>query len=408
MNIRRLCEILLHFIFPVSCEVCGKLGVKLCPECKKYLPDEKASDIPEQSLPSLFDENIITRNINGLTIYSAAKYNHAIAKVIRKFKAEGKHELCRPLGKHMAEKFGECEADYIIPVPLHLYSKRKYNHSREIAEGMIEVWQNTKIIDAALWTREVRHTEDITYEDFRFTKDIYGKRVALVDDFCSSGKTLSCLAETCRREGAEVICAYTFACEYESENAVQNYDSQVLEDYAEKRYRELCKFFTGEIITRHINNLIVYSATEYHGSGIREEIHKFKYSGGIKLCFYMGKHMAEKFGECKADYLLPVPLHINSDRGYNQALELAKGMCELWDAVILDAAVWTREVPRRAASKTRIDILPRDFGITKNIRGKKIALIDDVCTSGNTLSCLAQACAREGAVIICAYTLASA
>ena len=82
---------------------------------------------------------------------------------------------------------------------------------------IMKVWKDIKIIDAALWTRDVprraaSHTRnDITPEDFRFTRDIYGKRVALVDDVCTSGATLSCLAETCRREGAVVMCAYTLA-----------------------------------------------------------------------------------------------------------------------------------------------------------------------------------------------------
>ena len=158
---------------------------------------------------------------------------------------------------------------------------------------------------------------------------------------------------------------------------------------------------------RQIDSLTVYSTTQYHDSGIREEIHKFKYGGAINLCAYFGKHMAEKIGECKADYLLPVPLHLNSDRGYNQCLELAKGMCELWDVKILDAAVWTRDVPSRASSNIRTDLTPSDFRITQDISGKCIALVDDVCTSGMTLSCLAQACCKSGAIIICAYTLAS-
>ena len=222
MNTKRLQEILLHFIFPVSCPVCGKPGVKICPECRniQYFdsqPDTKALDIPSRKLPTLFTGEVITRDINGLTVYSAAKYQEdRIQQAIYSLKYEGARELGRPLGRYMAEFFGECKADILIPVPLHLYSKRGYNQSKELAEGMREFW-GVEILDAALWTRDVPRRaatglrDDLTYEDFRLTKDIYGKRIALVDDVCTSGNTLYCLAETCYREGAEVACAYTLA-----------------------------------------------------------------------------------------------------------------------------------------------------------------------------------------------------
>ena len=393
--------------------VIGELGSPLCPECREYMPDEKASDVPSQEIPSLFSGNVITRNINGLRVYASLSYDARARKIIRAFKHAGDRNLCRVLGKNMAEMFGECEADVLIPVPLHIYSGRKYNQSLELAEGMRDVWGSVRLTDAAIWTREVWSSRGITHEDFRFTKDICGLRVALVDDFCATGRTLSCLAETCRREGAQVICAYTLAAQTPPDSLMPRQDSDspsssdILARLSEERYRELYAFFAGEVIVRQVNSLTVYAASDYHAGGIREEIHKLKYSGAINLCAYFGKHMAEKFGECRADYLLPVPLHLNSEREYNQSLELAEGMCELWNVKILDAAVWTREVPRRAVSNDRRDLTPSDFGITQDIRGRRIALVDDVCTSGMTLSCLAESCRLSGAVVVCAYTLAS-
>lgn len=255
-NMSRLWEILLHFIFPVSCPVCGKPGVEICPECKKYQHDADTSLIhenitphvdtlltpkniahsvdalptpenithsvdtspaPARILPTLFTGKVITRNLGSLTVYAATHYHEGpIRDIIHRLKYEGMRELGRPLGRHMAQFFGQCRADILIPVPLHLYSDRGYNQSRELAEGMRDFW-GVEILDAALWTRDVprRATStirsDITYEDFRLTRDVYAKRIALVDDVCTSGNTLSCLAETCRRDGANVICAYTLA-----------------------------------------------------------------------------------------------------------------------------------------------------------------------------------------------------
>ncbi len=215
MNIRRFWEILLHFIFPVSCPVCGKPGVKICPECKNS--PVRTQDTPARILPDLFTGEVITKDIYGLTVYSAAKYQEdRIQQAIYNLKYKGMRELGRPLGKYMAQFFGQCRADILIPVPLHLFSDRGYNQSKELAEGMCEFW-GVELLDAALWTRDVprRATSnirsDLTYEDFRLTRDIYGKRIALVDDVCTSGNTLYCLAETCYREGAIVVCAYTLA-----------------------------------------------------------------------------------------------------------------------------------------------------------------------------------------------------
>ena len=400
MNIA-LIEAFLHFLFPVSCKVCGRPGVKLCPECRDYLPAEPPATIPERLIPKLFEGDVITTNAGNLTVYSAAEYEGLARDAVKVLKR--KRELGRTLGEYMARKFGECEADCIIPVPLHLFSERGFNQAKEIALGMCSVWEK-EIIDAALWTREIHHKDSITYEDFRLTRDIWGKKVALVDDLCSSGRTLSCFAETCQRDGASVVCAYTFAAEKRQPQATPSYS----DEYSSRRYKELYAFFEGEVITRQLPSFKVYSACHYHEDGIREEIHKLKYGGAVKLCWYMGRHMAEKFGECRADYLVPVPLHLHSERNYNQCVKLAEGMCDLWDVDILDVAVWTRDVQRRAVSKERKDLTPSDFGITQNIERKRIALVDDVCTSGMTLSCLAEACRINGADVVCAYTLAGA
>ena len=47
------------------------------------------------------------------------------------------------------------------------------------------------------------------------------------------------------------------------------------------------------------------------------------------------------------------------------------------------------------------------FKITKNILGFKVALVDDVCTTGTTLLRLAQVCRDAGAIVTSAYSLAS-
>ena len=87
MNIA-LIEAFLHFLFPVSCEVCGRPGVKLCPECRDYLPAELPATIPERLIPKLFEGGVITTNAGNLTVYSAAEYE-GLARELDELTARG-------------------------------------------------------------------------------------------------------------------------------------------------------------------------------------------------------------------------------------------------------------------------------------------------------------------------------
>ena len=205
----------LHLLWPVNCEVCGRIGVSLCESCKEL---RKKYEIPSRKIPLLFDDNVIVRHIRSLTVYSTVDYHTQIKRVIHSFKYNGKKELCRPIGRHIAEIFGNTEADFLIPVPLHMNSSRKYNQSFEIAEGMCDYW-GTITIDAAEWTMEIpRHAlqtmkkrHEMPHDVFRITKYIKGLRVALVDDVFTTGATMLRLCEACEKAGALVVCGYTVA-----------------------------------------------------------------------------------------------------------------------------------------------------------------------------------------------------
>ena len=215
INYRRLCEYLLHMIWPSSCEVCGRIGENPCEICRARL---RKAEIPSRVIPSLFDGNIIVRYAGKFTVYSAVSYRTNIKKVIHAFKYKGRKELCTPIGRHIAEIFRTTEADYLIPVPLHINSVRHYNQSREIANGMCDYW-DIKILDVAQWTKEIpRHAlqamktrREMPHDVFKITEDIRGLRVALVDDVFTTGTTMLRLYEACEKAGAVVVCGYTIA-----------------------------------------------------------------------------------------------------------------------------------------------------------------------------------------------------
>ena len=216
----KLWRYFLHLIWPVSCEVCGRIGTSLCDSCRQEISHREAEADKARGFYKIFTENIITRHLDNVTVYSALYYHDInVKKVIHKFKEEGRKDLGRPLGVCMAIAFVETEADYIIPAPLRMNSERKYNQTLELAKGMCDYW-GVELLDVSERTRERPHQmmlgardrkNNIAPDDFRFIRDISGLRVALVDDVCTTGYTLMAFTEACRLAGAKVICAYTLS-----------------------------------------------------------------------------------------------------------------------------------------------------------------------------------------------------
>ncbi len=262
-------------------------------------------------------------------------------------------------GKIAAEKFGEPEADCLIPI------NSKFH---ELAEGMCEIW-GIKIL-----------TSD----------KVSGLRVSIIGD--DVNKILE-LASECERAGAFVICAYLFG------------ELGMIRELDE---RETAKLFSPEPIKRIIGGLEIYSAGLYTEE-MKALVWDFKFFGKKELCEPTGRAIAKFITKPEIDYIIPVPLHINSKRNYNQTYEISKGISEIWGVKILEAAEWSREIPKQVGltAQERRKITPDDFRITQNISGLRIALVDDICTTGSTLRALASACESSGAKVIYTFTLAS-
>jgi ComF family protein len=114
------------------------------------------------------------------------------------------------------------------------------------------------------------------------------------------------------------------------------------------------------------------------------------------------------------DIIVPVPLHPTRrrERGFNQARLLA----ELLSARI---SIRCKEVLKRIRYTTtqtaldraeRIENLHNAFRLRKNadVRGLHVLLIDDVLTTGSTLSECARVLKRAGAISVYAATAARA
>jgi len=158
----------------------------------------------------------------------------------------------------------------------------------------------------------------------------------------------------------------------------------------------------------------------YRGRGIvRQIIHTFKYDRQVHLRHLVARWLCAAFDDDRLsgrqfDIVVPVPLHPTRqrERGFNQARLLA-------DLLSLRISIPCRPLLKRIRYTTtqtaldraeRMENLHNAFRLRKNanVRGLRVLLIDDVLTTGSTLSECARVLKRAGAVSVYAATAARA
>ncbi len=133
-------------------------------------------------------------------------------------------------------------------------------------------------------------------------------------------------------------------------------------------------------------------------------VHRFKYGGQIAIGRILGTLLARRLlerGRPGVDAIVPVPLHAarEAKRGYNQAREIATFAAGLIGIPLQD------RIARRARATAEQTALPA-AARRLNLRGAfevrasplppRIAIVDDVLTTGATAEALARALRRAG------------
>jgi ComF family protein len=114
----------------------------------------------------------------------------------------------------------------------------------------------------------------------------------------------------------------------------------------------------------------------------------------------------------QADALIPVPLHAVRlrQRGFNQSLLLAQQAGDLLGREVKEALTRTRRTDAQVnlGSEQRAINVAGAFAVQPSlpVAGLSIVLIDDVITTGSTLSACAEALITAGATSVRAATLA--
>lgn len=168
---------------------------------------------------------------------------------------------------------------------------------------------------------------------------------------------------------------------------------------------------------RKLGAASVYSGW-YFAEPLRSIIHQIKYNGQRRLGKSAGKKLALKIRSALTDgidFVVPMPIHHTRMRmrGYNQAEQIATGFCEEL-SLPLKKQYLKRVISR--TSQTRYSRAERDKNIrgsflvpnkyTSEIKNKDVILLDDVMTTGATLSECCRVLKQAGAGSVYAVTLA--
>ncbi|MCK7576215.1 MAG: ComF family protein [Chromatiales bacterium] len=153
----------------------------------------------------------------------------------------------------------------------------------------------------------------------------------------------------------------------------------------------------------------------------------FRYEGAVPFLItgakFRGKlNAARLLGQCLAEYaresaddwpeaLIPVPLHPRRQRtrGYNQALEIARVTGRA-----LSIPLEPRCVTRTLATQPQVGLTARArrrnirgaFKATGDLKGRHLAIVDDVMTTGGTVSELSQVLIDAGAARVDVWAVA--
>ena len=177
---------------------------------------------------------------------------------------------------------------------------------------------------------------------------------------------------------------------------------------------EMERHFWGKFPIERVSSLFYYSK----GGVVASILHGMKYYGRRKVCRQMGNWLASELSVTGffdgIDCLIPVPLHPRrlQHRGYNQSELLAAGISERADIPIRSDVLVRTHNNRTQTHKSGYERWQNTdglFAITPqavSLAHKHILLVDDVLTTGATLTACADVLSSISGIRISVVTLA--
>jgi ComF family protein len=147
----------------------------------------------------------------------------------------------------------------------------------------------------------------------------------------------------------------------------------------------------------------------YRG-GLERVLHAFKFGRGDFFDAPLASLMVSVLRDRDFDVVVPVPMSFVHEqrRGYNQAELLARALGNLIDidCELLLSTRGSRRTQSRLPAGERAANVRGAFTATGRTKGRRILVVDDVCTTGETLRACALALRAAGAARVCAITVA--
>ena len=177
---------------------------------------------------------------------------------------------------------------------------------------------------------------------------------------------------------------------------------------------EIERRFWGIFPIERATSLYYYA----RGGLVSSVLHGMKYHGRKHLCIQMGRIMGTALRNTGffdgIDFVIPVPLHKNRmrERGYNQSELLARGISEITSIpVVTDVMrrIHNNATQTNKSAFERWENTEGLFGVTEKaalLSGRHILLVDDVLTTGATISACLDAMKIVNSVRVSVITLA--
>lgn len=196
----------LDLAFPPQCASCKRVGTILCAACFAQLAP--ATPLPyKQGWQAL--QGLVAVNV----------YQGPLRNCIHALKYDGVIRLAEPLGALLAQIYLDygMQADMLVSVPLHSerHKQRGYNHAHLLASACashigvslrddVLVRSRATNVQVGLnaYDRKQNVAGAFSVSSNYTTTGMYGRRIIIVDDVCTTGATLDACAATLFQAGA--------------------------------------------------------------------------------------------------------------------------------------------------------------------------------------------------------------
>ena len=165
------------------------------------------------------------------------------------------------------------------------------------------------------------------------------------------------------------------------------------------------------MIRKEPDGLRCCAPLRYEGA-VRTGILRFKFGGASGAARPLGELLAHCAAECFSGEFdlvtwVPVSRKRRRERGYDQAELLARHACRLWDIKPVPLLKKTQHTSTQSSlgmAERRANVLGAYEVISpEQVEGRRILLVDDVCTTFSTLAECARVLKEAGAAeVLCA------